>query len=154
MRRSTLVLCLVALVACPSCKQEDRMDVPDGFVEVGREARGDYETRAVSADGVVVALRVEPNPENGAPEFWADAVRNELTQARGYALAKEEEVKSASGLDGRLMEFTADAEGVKAAYLVAVFVKDDDVLVAEAGGKADAVAARRDALRTALLSVR
>ena len=62
---------------------------PPGFVEVGKENLGPYAQRAVSADGVVVDLRTEPNPKNAAADFWATAILE-------FVIAKAREPAAAS----------------------------------------------------------
>jgi hypothetical protein len=113
-----------------------------------------YVLRAISADGVVVALRRQPNRRNGTLAFWKDAISKELADGRGYELTADEEVASDRGVPGRLLSFAAESRGSKARYLVGIFVDGEDVLVAEAGGKADAVDARADSIRKCLLSAR
>ncbi len=151
MNRLHVTIALVAAALLAGC--QPTMDIPADFVPVeGWEMQ--YPTRAVSADGVVVALR-EPydNPKNGTVEFWAAATKGELLQ-RGYKLQSSEEITSRAGLKGRLMTFSADVQGTPFAYLLAVFVDKGRVLVAEAGGKADSVKPKAGALRQAFLSVR
>ena len=50
------------------------IDAPDGFVTVDQV--GEFETRAVSAEGVVIALRIHDNPEDGTLAFWSTAIQN------------------------------------------------------------------------------
>jgi len=128
------------------------MDLPDGFVKVGGDEP--YDMRAVSADGVVLALRGHDNPEDGTLAFWAEAVRNELTGGRDYKLTGDDPVASSGGLDGRLLSFSAERSGAPFTYLVAVFVTRRRVLVAEAGGAADAVKGKLAAIRRAMLTAR
>lgn len=155
MKRTMIAICLLAAAFCQGCdERKERMTLPDGFVEVGPDARGRYHTRAISPDGVVVALRIERNAENAGADFWGQAIRNELAQSRGYALTAKKEIQSAAGLEGRMMEFSTDADGETGVYMVAVFVSGDEVLVSEAGGKTGAVAPLADSLRTAMLGVR
>lgn len=129
------------------------MDVPADFVAMDRTALEGYEARAVSADGVVIALRTENNAKNGTLDFWASAVRNELVSARGYALAKEEPIDGAAGA-GKCMIFTASRSGAEFTYIIAIFLRYDTILIAEAGGKTDAVTPKMGTILTALRSVR
>ena len=145
-------LLLVASAFIPACTA--RMELPANFVRLEASDRGPYDVRGVSADGVVVALRHYPNPKGGSLEFWAEAVRNELTGGRGYSLEDTEEVKSASGVHGRMMTFAARRRGAAGEYITAVFVTRSKVLVAEAGGKKEALEPRLAEVRKSLLSVR
>jgi hypothetical protein len=130
------------------------LKLPADFVEVEGGERSGFEVRAIAADGTVVGLRRRKNPENGTLKFWMDAVKRELTGGRGYELLAEEDVESDAGEPGKLMKFSAKSRGQEGRYLVALFVTDGEVLVAEAGGKADAVKAHEDEIRKSFLSVR
>ncbi len=143
------VLCVLGAGGC-----QPKLDLPDGFVEVPDRADGLYDLRAVSADGVALAVRTHSNPDGGTLEFWAEAVRNELTTARGYQLLTDEPVESAAGEAGRLMTLSARRGGVEFTYLVAVYVPGRKVSVVEAGGRADAVKGRLGALKNAMLTLR
>lgn len=131
-----------------------RMDVPANFVELDGANRGNYDLRAVSADGLVVALQTRENPKKGTLEFWSKAIANEMTANRGYTLDKSEEVAFAGGGKGVLMAFTSQRSGAKFSYMLALCVKWNSVVIAEAGGKGDAFAPRQEDIRRSLLSVR
>jgi len=148
MRHASILIGLVLLAG--GC--EHTFDAPDGFVMV--EPSGGYLARAVSADGVVIGLRAEPNPAEGTLAFWSEAIGNELTDRRGYKLIDTTDVESTGGLAGTLMDFATKQELVEMRYMTAVFVTNAEVLVAEAGGKADAFAAKLDDVKAALLTAR
>ena len=152
MSKLTALTLLIVAACIPACT--DRMELPANFVELDRSERGTYDVRGISADGVVVALRHYPNPKGGSLEFWAQAVKNELTRGRGYTLEGTEPVESASGVAGQMMTFAARRRGAPAQYLVGVFVTSQRVLVAEAGGKEEALSPRLEEVRKSLLSAR
>ncbi|MFB3894430.1 MAG: hypothetical protein ACE15C_20710 [Phycisphaerae bacterium] len=129
------------------------LPLPPGFVDVGRDNLGPYSQRAVSADGVVIAIRTEDNPKNATLDFWAPAIRDELVDRRGYTLVREEPVTSGA-LGGKLMIFSSQRSGVEFTYLAAVYVKGSQVVIAEAGGKREAVTPKVDAIRKSLCDVR
>jgi hypothetical protein len=143
---------LLAGTSAGGCASE--MQWPPGFVEVDRDSRGPFTQRAVSADGVVVALRAEPNPKDATVDFWVSAVREELVNRRGYTLAKEEAATSADGAPGKLLTFTAQRSGVEFTYVTALYVKGREVLVGEAGGKTEAFTPKADAIRKCLTGLR
>ncbi|HUU58558.1 MAG TPA: hypothetical protein VMZ50_03355 [Phycisphaerae bacterium] len=130
------------------------MELPGSFIEVSEADRGMYDLRAVSADGAVLAVRRQDNPQKGTLEFWTEAVKNELTTGPGYKLLKTEPVTSTSGVPGQLLTFAAEKRGVDYTYLVGLYVGSRGILVAEAGGKAEAVKARLDEIKKAMLTVR
>lgn len=110
--------------------------VPESFVAVEEAKLGPYDSRAVSAEGVVYAVRKIENPRGGTLDFWAAAAQRELTEGKGYSLEASEAIRSATGWDGRLLRFTAERSGAPFTYLVALYVRDVDIVVAEAGGRA------------------
>ena len=143
-----LLACLVTAGCSPA------LDLPAGFVEVDRENLGPYAQRAVSGDGVVIAIRSEPNPRNAALDFWVTAVSDELVNRRGYAPARQEALSASDGTPGRLLVFTAQRSGAEFTYMTAIYVKGSRVLLAEAGGKTQAVAPKAEAIRKGLTSLR
>lgn len=148
----TLTLAAAALLALPGCLPGG-MTLPEHFVAVDKTELGDYAVRGISADGVVVGLRVQDNMTNGTLEFWAKAIQNEMT-GRGYQLDKIEEVASAAGKSGRLMTFSVRSRGAPFTYYQALYVVGSRVLVAEAGGKTEAIESRKKDIRASILSVR
>jgi hypothetical protein len=151
MRWTTILPAFLAVAAAAGC--QPAMVLPDGFVPV-EEQPGLHQMRAVSADGVVLALRSHENPKRGTLAFWSEAIKNELVSAKGYKLVREEPVRSQVGRHGVLLTFTTEQKGTPFTYMTAVFVTGGQVLLAEAGGKADAVKPKLKAITKALLSAR
>jgi hypothetical protein len=152
MKHSLIVTALACLAVC-GC--EPKMKMPVGFVEVPSNQLGIYKQRAVSADGVVIALREEDNHKGANLDFWATAVRNELVERRGYRLVKDEPLSRSGDVapDGRLFTFAAKRAGVEFTYLTAVYVAGGRVTIAEAGGKAETVSPMLEAIRKSLSSL-
>lgn len=153
-RRSVWVLLLLCGLALGGCVPEVRMDLPHDFVPLKEDDRGGYDVRGVSADGVVLAARGADNAQGGSLAFWTEAVRNELTASRGYTFESTEPIVSRAGTPGTLTTFSTRYGGAPARYIAAVFVRGEGLLVAEAGGKAEAVAGREAVIREAIRSVR
>ena len=150
MKRHAMCALLSAVLVATGCGP--RMELPQGYVRL--ENPGYLWTdRAVSADGVYLAARKAESAEKGDLDFWAAAVRNELTQARGYTLDAEAPITGADGTVGRRMDFTATVEQATLGYVVAVWVRADRVVVAEAGGPKDRLDADRPAIEEALATV-
>lgn len=153
MRHSmTAIAIVLAGTALGGC--EPKIQFPTGFVEVEKYDLGPYDQRAVSADGVVMALRSETNPKNASLDFWVKAIRDELVERRGYPLSKEESIEADDGRRGKLMTFTALRSGVEFTYMVAVYVTVKKVLIAEAGGKSETVAPKAADFRKAFTGIR
>ena len=152
MRRTTLLLMLLTAVGVTGCAHT--MDMPEGFVPVDDMESGAYAVRGVSADGMVVALKVREIPKESSLGFWTTAVTNELVDARGYVPGKTEDVTSASGVAGRLLSFTTEQKGVAFTYMVVLLPNGRKLLLAEAGGKSNIVNPKKDAILKALLSAK
>jgi len=150
MRTTLTALSLFAASCCIGCP--GRMELPPNFVRLDKDQLGPYVVRGVSADGTVLGLRRFQNPTGGTLEFWGEAVKNELVTGRGYSLEAEEEVTSASNSPGKMLTFSARCRGAAGLYVVALFVTDRHVIVAEAGGKTDALKSRLPEIRKSLLS--
>ena len=129
------------------------LELPASFVELGPDQSGRYYFKAVSADGVVIALRRIDNSKNATVEFWAKALENELTWS-GHSLVENVPVTSEGGTAGRLMTFSGQREGQEFTYILGVFVKGGSILLTEAGGKADAFGKHKAEIGKSLLSVR
>lgn len=145
---------VLAIAAAVGGCQQVKIDVPSSFVSVGKDNLGPYDQRAVSADGVVLGCRTQANEKHGTLKFWAKAIKNELAGKGGYSLTSDDDVHSYAGLEGRLLVFSATRQGAAFTYMLGVFVKGDRVILAEAGGRAEAVKPLNTDLKVALLSVR
>ena len=127
--------------------------LPQSFIPVPADQRQGYDVRAVSPDGVVLAVRAEQSPAGGSLEFWTQAARNEL-EGRGYKLEAKEDVRGDAGRAGRLLSFSTQREGAEFLYILALYVGPRDILTAQAGGKADLLKPMQAEIRKALLSAR
>jgi hypothetical protein len=110
--------------------------------------------RAVSPDGVVFRVRREENPGGAALAFWKEAVTSRM-KAKGYELRADGEV--GGGVDARpgfLLELAAPLGLHEHGYLLALFVRGEELVVVEASGPAASLASRRGAIVTALESSR
>lgn len=146
-----LAMIVAGVVLAAGCVP-GRMDVPENYVRL-KEPGFLYADRAVSADGVHVAVRKPQAAQDGNLDFWARAVRNQLAVSRGYILVSEGEVSSADAVAGKRMDFTVTIENKSLSYIVAVWVQGDKVTVAEAGGPSEKVDAERACIEQILKSV-
>lgn len=150
-RYALVAAVLAATLATTGC-QASRLTLPENYLRL--ESPGyPYADRAVSADGVYLAVRKSQPAQGGNLEFWTKAVRNELA-GQGYLLTGERKVASADDVSGSQMDFTYTNEGREFGYTVAVWVDADRVIVAEAGGPKTAFDADRPRLDAALAAVK
>jgi hypothetical protein len=135
MNRIAFASALALLLA--GCGHNFEAATPPGFVELEHQQNYDY--RATTADGLVIAVRELDNDPKGAMDFWTRAIENSLRQRGGYALLGTHDVKTKSGLDGKQMRFGHDENGTPHLYYVTVFLTDKRIFVMEAGGTKEQV---------------
>jgi hypothetical protein len=129
-----LALLPLLLTACPSLTSlplRQTADCPEGYVPVDR-ARCEFEGRAISAGGVVIAIRERKNDQQASTEFWTHVITKELTEVQGYAVRSSKELHG-----GRAILFAAPQERTTS-YYVALFVTASRIVTVEiAGPQAD-----------------
>ena len=132
LRMPLSILLLAASALATACGPSVSLQTPPGFAVLPEQK--EYLYRAASADGVVLAIRVEDNKPAGNLDFWAEALDRQLQQGSYRPDGKAEDVKSASGLPGRRLKYTRENQGRKYRYWVTVFVTESRVFCVEAGG--------------------
>jgi hypothetical protein len=119
-------------VALGGCTRDVGIQTPESFAELDE---GDYAYRATSAEGVVIAVRREDNDPKGTLAFWSSAIDYELRR-KGYSAQSAKSVKSADGVAGKQIRYSASREGRPSVLWTTVFVSGGNVIVVEAGGDA------------------
>lgn len=135
-------ICALLLLCLGACGPKFVHRTPQGFVEL--EDQRNYDYRAITADGLVLAARAIPHEPRGEISFWKDAVANHMRQRGGYALLSEIDVKTKSGLSGKQLRFGHDEGQTPHLYYVTLFVTEDDIYLLEAGGTKKLVEANAD----------
>jgi hypothetical protein len=118
------------LALSAGCSRGFEIQTPEGFAELDE---GSYSYRATSAEGVVIAVRREDNDPQGNLAFWSAAVDYELRR-KGYAAVSSKSVKSASGVPGKQIRYSATRDGRPNVLWATVYVTGGHVTVVEAGG--------------------
>jgi hypothetical protein len=126
-----LLLCAVVVVFSVGCGRDFVITTPAGFAEL--EDQQEYGYRAANAEGVVIAVRHEPNQPFGDLSFWAGAVDAHLRRG-GYVADKALDVQSADGVSGRQIRYHRKHEGREYVFWASVFATEDIVVTVEAGG--------------------
>jgi hypothetical protein len=129
-----LALSLLGSLLLPACKSTAHLDAPAGFATL--TSGDEYDVRTVSAHGVVVAARTEPNEIGGNTDFWADALDVRLSRA-GYAREATSNFDARGGT-GKMQHYTVTRDGRTLRYWVLVISSPKRVVVVEAGGDKDA----------------
>ena len=134
MKRSLVLLSLLAAIAALGCGRSFVPATPPGFVDLG-ENYPDGEYRATTADGAVIGIRVFDNDPKGELSFWSRALENRMRETGGYALLEKKAVTSRGGLAGTELNFGHDEGRTPHLYRIALFVTDKKIFVIEAGGE-------------------
>jgi hypothetical protein len=124
----------VFALAVAACHPNAQLQAPEGFAQL--DGQKSYDWRAASAQGVVLAVRTEPNEPRANVDFWADAIDVRLRRG-GYTAEARKDVKSASGVDGKQLRYSRVEDQRIYRYWLTVFVTGDRVYVVEAGGDKD-----------------
>lgn len=90
----------------------------EGFLLVKRDRA---ELKAITPDASKLWAREFAVPQRANLDFWAKAVKNDMTDHRGYVLAEEKRVRDAKGTEGVEMLFDVVVQGQPHRYLVAVY---------------------------------
>ncbi len=122
---------------------------PPGFAVL--EGGADHGYRAVSSDGVVLAVRREKNEPRGDLGFWSGAIDAKLRRD-GYRAFEAHDV-TAKGVKGKQIRYAIELEGREHTYSVSVFVTETSVLTVEAGGDHELFARESQAIARAVESL-
>ncbi|MFT7519539.1 MAG: hypothetical protein ACI9MC_001681 [Kiritimatiellia bacterium] len=121
------------------------VSVPDGFAPY----RGESKFRAVSPDDVVYRVRSAKNEPLAELGFWSEALRTRMSDA-GYTVISD---KTLAGDKGYVLEVGAANGARDQTYVIGLFVRGKKLVLAEATGESESVAARRAAIMTSIEGV-
>ena len=170
MKLSTIgssLLLLAAGALAIGCGPSFTLSTPPGFIELD-EKYSPYDYRATTADGVVIAARELDNDRHGELGFWVKAIENRMRERGGYALIESKQVKSADGVEGRLLRFGHDDQGGAGSslqaqgtgsgrphlYYLAVFVTEKKIFLVEAGGTKELISSQAAVVDSAIAAFR
>jgi hypothetical protein len=140
-------LVLAAALWLCACVHTTPATLPDGFAAYPP----DEAFKAVSPDGVVFRVRHEPNKPSADLAFWQEAMKKRMLAA-GYRLSAEAPL-DAGPRQGYLLELTAPYGPLDYGYLLAIFVENERIQIAEAAGEVTALAKHRPALLAAMANL-
>ncbi len=141
-------LILAAALAATACGVPFRASTPGGFVELDDQTSYDY--RAIAPEGVALGVRAINIDGKGDLPFWTRAVTLRMRQLNGYAVVSERDVKSSDGTTGKEIIFGHDEGGKPFVYQVRLFVAQNRLFIAEAGGPQAAFTQHKVAVSDAL----
>jgi len=143
---AAIFLCFVMgwMAGCAAFQPE----TPIGFAPY----EGHSSFRAVSPDGVMYRVRSEKNEPKADLPFWKEALKKRMLEA-GYRFVSEAEVKA--GADpGYLLELNAPYGTQDYSYLIALFERNDRLVIVESAGEVVRFKARREAVLAAIQGIR
>ncbi len=144
--------CLLLALTTVGCGHSFEASTPQGFVEL--EDQEEYDYRATTADGLVIAVRELEHEPKGTQDFWTRAIENQLRQKGGYALLGKHDVTTKTGLKGKQLRFGHDEGGTPYLYVLTLFVTDDTLYLMESGGTKELVERHREQLEWAIQNFR
>lgn len=113
----------------------------------------DYDFRATTAQGIVIAARTEKNKPEANLGFWTRAV--DLRMKRdGYTAYAEKPFKTDAGLEGTQLRYTHKDAGRTMRYWLTVFATESKVYLVEAGGDEEDFAPAEAEIERAIRSLR
>ena len=100
--RKPMIYALLAglCMSSSACASFTLKNTPPGFIEVSSSSwDGRGELRMKAPDNVGINVATESNFRGGTLVLWAEDMISKLSE-RGYVLQRQEEVKSANGVEG------------------------------------------------------
>lgn len=144
---STLAVATLAACQTPAGVAEP----PKGFAPLPSDGEGVL-LRALSPQGVRFRVRLVRNDPRADLRFWQEALRRKL-ENDGYTIVRAAPAVVA-GTDGYLIESVAPVGDQDYGFTVALAVKQDWIVLGEAGGPRADVEAQRAATLAAVAQVR
>lgn len=141
-----------AALALAACGHPFEATTPPSFVELPDNEYDNYDYRATTADGLVLAVRAIEHDPKGDMAFWVKAIKNRMRDRGGYALIEEKDVKSADGMPGHQLRFGHDEAKHPHLYYLTVFVSEDWLYILETGGTKELVTAQAADIDAAVAS--
>ena len=126
-------------------------ELPDGYVKYYEDGR---QTRAMSADGVMIDFHKERNYKGGNIEFWGKLVRRVLVEQKVFHVEDAEELKLERKSDAVVLRGGKQIGSKEYGYLAAMAASKKYVYVFEAWGPAEQFEQDRQKIQSAIKSMR
>ena len=138
------------LGACSSLS----IELPPEFLQL-ETGRG--EVKATTPDDGLLWLRQFDDRDQGDLEFWAESMKLDLVDNRGYVQVGDEQLLDALGQEVMQMQFRLTTAGEPHGYLVCLFVFEgywsNTILVAEFVAPERVFQGHLDAVKAAMLTI-
>jgi len=132
------------LLICAGCVTTATHATPEGFAEYTESDT----YKAISPEGVVYRVRTEKNRPYAELAFWKEALKKRMMDA-GYVFLRESTI-TAGEREGYLLELTAPLDQSDYGYMMAIFVNNEEIIIAEAAGEVLHLKERRQAILSAI----
>ena len=137
MKRSLSLIAVSAAVAMTvplgGCGRPFDVKTAPGLVELDNQ-EPEYAYRAITPEGVAIAVRVIDTSGRGDLEFWTRATSLRMHELEGYALLGTSDVKSRDGTPGHELRFGHDEKRKPYLYMLRVYVAKKRLFLVETGG--------------------
>lgn len=134
-----ILICCFVVVGSFGCipSLPEEQNIPAGFAPYAENNI----IRAVSSDGVMYRIRREKNEPFAELAFWKEALKKRMVDA-GYSFMKDEDIDIGKR-PGYLLELAAPLGTQDYTYLIALCLKDDQLVIVEAAGEMTIFKTRR-----------
>ena len=128
-----------------------KLDLPAGFVRFYQQ---DYRVYAIDRGQVILKVSRYDNFDDAPAGFWADQVRDRLTQDLGVPMSDPQRVVIDDDETGYTMTGNHAAGQERLGYFVGLAANDDHVFLVEAWGPAEQVDAKNPEMLQSLRTLR
>jgi hypothetical protein len=145
MKHRIAVIAWIGLaLAATGCDAGFKPNTPEGFVAFEdvtakswwqqSNAHAGYDYRAISPDGVVLAVRRVENDPKANLAYWSQAVQERLRANGSYRVDSERDVTNHQGIAGHELTLKLGEGGAEQTYRVALFEHGQWLYLLESGG--------------------
>jgi hypothetical protein len=145
----SLLAFLLLLSSLSACAPTIKAQAPADFAAYQKEGQV---YRTLNANGVVLRVKIIEEKAGAKLNFWKEAIHTRMS-ANDY-IFRDSSTTTMNGQEAKVLEYATPLGAEDYAYLVAVAVDGDRVILAEAGGELSDYTKARSALLKALPSVK
>jgi hypothetical protein len=138
-------------------------NTPEGFVAFEditakhwwqtHDTRSGYDYRAITPDGVVLAIRRFENDPKASIAYWSEAVQQRLRANGSYRVDSERDLSNHQGIPGHELTLKLGEGAAEQIYRVSLIEHGKWIYVLESGGSSAKVAQRTAAIDQAVQGI-
>ncbi|MBN1972504.1 MAG: DUF4349 domain-containing protein [Sedimentisphaerales bacterium] len=130
---------------------QSKFSLPDGYIKYFENKK---QTRAMSADGVMIYVHKEKNYQGGNIDFWSSLVHRMLVEQKTIRITKQPELKLKNKKDAVMFVGSKQVGSKQYGYLAAIVPTKQNVYIFEAWGPMQEFEKDRVKLEEAVISMR